>query len=164
MKTLLFGCGTRDFTASAGILALRLGFGLMMLVGHGLPKLRNFQTILDKGFYTPDFFPLNWMSTPVSLGAAMAAEFFGAVLIILGLATRWAALAVGFTMVVAAFAVHGEAPWFLGPGVTYAKEPALIYLAAMITLILAGPGRFSLDALLDKPRKGRMKIALGGIS
>ncbi len=163
MKSLLFGCGTRDITASVGILALRLGFGLLMLIGHGWPKLKNFQAILDnkeRDFPTPDFFPLNWMNETVSLGAVVTAEFFAAILIILGMGTRWAAFLLGFTMVVAAFVVLGNAPWFTGPGVPASKEPALLFLLAMIGIILAGPGRYSVDAMIDKPRKGRMKISL----
>ena len=160
MKQFLFACGTRDATASIGILALRLGFGLMMLIGHGWPKLKNFQAIVDKGYYTPDFFPLNWMSTTVSLGATVAAEFFACILIVLGLGTRWSAFILGFAMVVGAFGAHAADPWFWGPQAPIAKEPALLYLAAMIALILTGPGRYSLDATLDKPRKGRMKISL----
>ena len=101
MKSFLFGCGTRDATASLGILALRLGFGLMMPIGHGLPKLKNFDKIIEnKAFYTPEFFPLNWMNLQVSLGAAIAAELGAAALIIIGLGTRWAAFILGFTMVV----------------------------------------------------------------
>ena len=160
MKQILFGCPTRDTTASIGILSLRISFGLMMLIGHGLPKLSNFSKIIEKGFYTPDFFPLNWMSMHVSLGATIAAELGCAALIIIGLSTRLAAFLLGFTMVVAAFAVMSEAPWFLGPGVDSAKEPALTYLMAMIALILSGPGRYSIDAMLDKERMGRLKITL----
>lgn len=160
MKSTIFGCGTRDSTASIGILVLRLTVGSLMLLGHGLPKLENFQAILDKGFYTPDFFPFNWMSMPVSLGAAVATEVGASILIIIGLSTRWAAFALGFTMVVAAFAVLGEAPWFLSSETTSAKEPALLYLVAMMALILSGPGSYSLDAIIDKPRRGRMKISL----
>lgn len=162
MKQFLFACGTRDTTASVGILALRLSFGLMMLLGHGLPKLQNFQKIIEnKAFYTPDFFPLNWMSMPVSLGAAIVAELGCAALIIIGLSTRWAAFILGFTMVVAAFAVLNDAMWFFQPGSGKPfKELALLYLVAMIALILTGPGRFSIDALIDKPRRGKMKIAL----
>ena len=160
MKAIFFGSGTRDITASIGILVLRITFGLMMLVGHGMPKLQNFQAILDKGFYTPDFFPFNWMSTAVSLGAAVATEVGASALLVMGLCSRLAAFGLGFTMVVAAFAVLGEAPWFLGPGVSSAKEPALLYLVMMIGLIISGPGRYSLDAMLHKPRKGRMKISI----
>ena len=161
MKAILFGCGTRDITASVGILALRLIFGLMMLFGHGIPKLKKFDAIVENGFYTPDFFPFTWMNKAVSLGTAAGIEVGASILIIIGLGSRWAAFLLGFTMVVAAFAFLGNAPWFAAPGLSDTREPALMYLAVMIGLILAGPGRYSLDALIDKPRKGgRMKISI----
>ena len=48
MKSIFFDCGTRDTTASIGILALRIMTGLMMFIGHGLPKLRNYAMLKDK--------------------------------------------------------------------------------------------------------------------
>lgn len=159
MRQLLFASGTRDPIASGGILLLRVGFGALMLIGHGLPKLQNFEKIAAK-FYTPDFFPLQWMSSSVSLAACIVAELGAAALIILGLATRPAAFVLGFAMVVAAFGRLVEAPWFIGPGVSSAKEPALLYLVAMMGLILSGAGRYSLDSLVGKERRGRLKIAI----
>ena len=82
MKRFLFDCGTRDTIASIGILALRVMIGLMMLVGHGLPKVRNFDAILEKGFPVPDFMPLKFMSPTVSLMATIGAEVGAAALII----------------------------------------------------------------------------------
>lgn len=154
MKKFLFDCGTRDATASIGILALRLMTGLMMLVGHGIPKIQAFSQMKEK-FPVPDFFPLNYMSPPIALMAAIGGEVAAAALVILGLATRPAAFILGFTMVVAAFDVHGSAPWFMGPGVTAAKEPALLYLIPMIAIILSGSGAYSLDAGLYKEGKRR---------
>jgi len=155
MKRFFFDCGTRDTIASIGILALRVMIGLMMLIGHGLPKIRNFEAILEKGFPVPDFFPLKMMSQAVSLMATIGAEVGAAALIILGLATRPAAFVLGFTMVVAAFSVMADAPWFLGPGVTAAKEPALLFLIPMIAIILTGAGSYSLDASIHKEGKRR---------
>ena len=68
---------------------------------------------------------------------------------------RPAAFVLGFTMVVAAFDVLGSAPWFMGPGVAAAKEPALLYLIPMIAIILSGAGAYSLDAGLYKEGKRR---------
>lgn len=154
MKAFFFDCGTRDATASLGILVLRVCTGLMMVFGHGLPKLRNFDKVAEK-FPVPDFFPLSYMSKQVSLGACITGELVAASLIVLGLATRPAAFLLGFTMVVAAFHVHGAAPWFMGPGVDSAKEPALLYLIPCIALIFSGAGSYSIDSLLHQERRRR---------
>jgi putative oxidoreductase len=154
MKKFFFDCGTRDATASLGILALRLLIGSMMFFGHGIPKIQNFAAIKNT-FYVPDFFPLKYMSPPVSLIACITAEVGASILIILGLATRPAAFFFGFSMVVAAFAVHGTAPWFISPSVAVAKEPALLYLVPMFAIILSGAGAFSLDAGIYREGKRR---------
>lgn len=154
MKKFFFDCGTRDATASIGILALRLMIGLMMLIGHGIPKIQGYVANKDK-FYVPDFFPLKYMSPPFSLMAAIGAECGAATLIILGLATRPAAFILGFTMVVAAFAAHASAPWFPSQGISVSKEPALLYLIPMIAIILSGAGAYSMDAGLYREGKRR---------
>jgi len=154
MKKFFFDCGTRDVTASAGILVFRVLTGLMMLIGHGYPKLRDFSTMKEK-FPIAEIFPLSHMSREVSLSACIVGEFVAAALIILGLSTRPAAFVLGFTMVVAAFQIHGGAPWFFGPGVEVAKEPALLYLIPMIALIFSGAGAFSLDAGLYREKRSR---------
>ena len=154
MRKFLLDCGTRDATASLGILALRVMLGLMMLVGHGMPKLLGFAT-LKNGFFVPDLFPLKYMSPPVSLMACIGAEVVAALLIIVGLATRPAAFVLGFNMVVAAFGVLTAAPWFLGPAAAMAKEPALLYLIPLLAIILTGAGSWSLDAALYRESKRR---------
>lgn len=151
MKKFFFDCGTRDATASFGILALRIMIGLMMLFGHGISKIQNF-TALKDDFKVPNF---DFMSPTVNLIACIGAEVGASILIILGVATRPAAFLLGFNMVVAAFAVHGAAPWFMGPGVPVAKEPALLYLIPMIVIILTGAGAFSLDAGIYRESKRR---------
>jgi putative oxidoreductase len=155
MKKFFFDCGTRDATASFGILALRVMIGLMMLLGHGIPKIQGYTERKDL-FYVPDFFPLKFMSPPVSLMMAITAEVGASVLIILGLATRPAAFVLGFAMVVAVFGFHGNAPWFVKPPtVMDAKELGLLYLVPMIAIILSGAGAFSCDALLYRESRRR---------
>lgn len=155
MKNFFFDCGTRDRHSASGIFVLRFMTGAMMLIGHGIPKLMAFGKIKD-GFPVPDFFPLSFMSPPVSLLAALFAEVVCAFCLILGLATRPAAFLLGFTMVVAAFNIHGGSPWFIGPGVTAAKEPALLYLVPLIAIIFTGAGPWSLDAnIIKDPRRRR---------
>ena len=153
MKRILFDCGTRDTTASIGILALRLMTGLMMLIGHGLPKLQNYAMLKDK--FELKIYPFQHFASSINLIMCIAAEAGAAALIVIGLCTRPAAFLLGFTMVVAAFGVHGADPWFMGPGVPASKEPALLYLIPMIAIILTGGGAFSLDAAIYKEGKRR---------
>jgi len=154
MKKFFFDCGTRDATASLGILFLRIGIGLMIMIGHGIPKLQAFADKKDK-FQVPDFFPLKYMSPPFSLMATIGAEVGCAALIILGLATRPAAFILAFTMVVAAFNIHASGPWFPEPGVQGPKEPALLYLIPAIAILLAGAGSYSADAGIFKEGRRR---------
>lgn len=155
MKKFFFDCGTRDATASLGILALRVLIGLMMLIGHGIPKIQDFATRKEL-FYVPDFFPLKYMSPTISLLAAITAEVLASALIILGFATRPAAFFLGLSMVIAVFGFHESAPWFVKPPtILEAKELGLLYLIPMIAIILSGAGAFSLDAVLYKGAKRR---------
>lgn len=153
MKSLLFDCGTRDAIASIGVLALRLMTGLMMLIGHGLPKLQNYAVLKDK--FGLNVFPFQQFTPSINLMLCIAAELGAAALIIIGLCTRPAAFLLGFAMVIAAFGLHGADPWFMGPGVPVSKEPALLYLIPMIAIILTGSGAFSLDAAIYKEGKRR---------
>lgn len=155
MKAVFFDCGTRDLTASAGLLALRVMTGAMMLIGHGIPKIQAYGT-LSKSFRFPDIFPLGLMSPQVGLLATITAEVGASLLIMLGIATRPAAFLLAFTMVVAAFGAHQSSPWFVKPpDVLVAKELALMYLIPMIVLILSGAGAFSVDATYRPVKRRR---------
>lgn len=155
MKQFLFDCGTRDPLASAGLLVMRAGFGLMMLFGHGLPKLQNYSTYVEKWSVAPAIWPLSKMSMPMSLMATIGAELFASALLVLGIMTRPAAFVLGFAMCVAAFQVHGAHPFFSTGGP--AKEMAVLYLLPAFVLIITGAGQFSLDSAIamDKRRRRR---------
>ncbi len=144
MKKFFFDCGTRDTSTSLGLLVLRLGTGLLMLFGHGLGKIQGFAE-KSKGFPVPDFYPLKWMSSPVSLAATIGAEVGCAALIIIGLATRPAAFVLAFTMTVAAFNIHASGPLFMAGGAG-SKEPALLFLVPCLAILLSGAGSISIDA------------------
>lgn len=153
MKKFFFDCGTRDATASLGFLSLRVMVGLMMLIGHGIPKILTYSARKDF-FYVPEFLPMSW--APMSLMACIAAEVVAASFIIIGFATRPAAFVLGFCMVVAAFGALGATPWFLKSAtLVETKELSLMYLIPMISIILAGAGAYSLDALIYKESKRR---------
>jgi putative oxidoreductase len=155
MKKFFFDCGTRDEPASQGLLVLRVMIGLMMLIGHGIPKLRAYAALKDL-FYVPEIFPLKYMSPPVSLMACIGAEVVASILIIFGLSTRTAAFVLGFSLVVAVFGFHSAAPWFVSlPTLVDAKEVGLLYLIPLIAIIISGGGAYSLDAGLYRESKRR---------
>jgi len=154
MKKFLFDCGTRDPVASSGLLFLRITTGLMMLVGHGIAKIRDFDKFSEV-WPVPDLWPLSYMSKPISLMATIGAEVGAAGLLVLGLMCRPAAFVLGFAMCVAAFQVHALDPFFSKGGAS--KEFAILYLIPCFVLIISGAGQWSLDALFthDKRRRRR---------
>lgn len=91
------------------------------------------------------------LGSTFALAGAVVSEVVFAALITVGLATRWAALPLIFTMVVAAFIVHGADPFFINKE-GGSKEPALMYLFAYLTLLFTGAGRFSLDAIFGQKK------------
>lgn len=124
-----------------GLLLVRVFFGLAMAFGHGLGKLppseRFVSGVLEMGFPAPLFFA--W--------AAGLAEFAGGLLLAAGLLTRPSALFIAVTMAVAGFVRHAPDPF-------KAKELAFAYLFLALLFLLAGSGRFGLDALLRRRFSG----------
>jgi putative oxidoreductase len=120
-----------------GLLLLRVWVGGTMFYVHGLDKLKTFGEKVQ-GFEKMGFHPV--------LGsAAVLSESVFAILIAIGLATRWSAALLGTTMAVAFWKAHGAV---LIPANDQEKsgEMAFIYCAACVAIFLLGPGRFSLDA------------------
>jgi len=126
-------------STDAGLLVLRLWLGLTLVLLHGRGKLTGFSTMAAQ---FPD--PLG-VGSQNSLMMAVFAEVACAVLLALGLFTRFAALVLAITMAVAFFAVHKMA--LSGP---QSGELAFVYLAGFVALFVAGPGRFSVDAQLSR--------------
>lgn len=124
-----------------GLLVLRLWLGLSLAILHGWAKLANFSTMAEK------------FADPIGVGpqAALALTIFAEVvcagLLAVGLLTRFAAAVLAILMAVAFFVVHDKA--LSGPA---SGELAFIYLAAFVTLLIAGAGRFSLDASLSRAK------------
>jgi putative oxidoreductase len=131
----------RIVTSSIGLLILRLGVGGYMLT-HGWGKLQ----MLIAGDFESFGDPIGLGKAP-SLVLATSAEFFCAILVMVGLATRFAAVPLVITMAVAAFVVHANDPWIMGQGLS--KEPAMLYLIPFLALIFTGAGRFSIDGLIS---------------
>ncbi|MCK9504497.1 MAG: DoxX family protein [Porticoccaceae bacterium] len=92
-----------------------------------------------------------WLdSIGLSPGALMAVlagggEFFGGILLLLGLLTRPAAIVTAFAMVVAIFAVHIENGLFMANN---GYEFGLALLGTSLALAIRGAGSLSVDRVL----------------
>jgi putative oxidoreductase len=135
---------TASHLQSPFLLLVRLYWGFqMMQTGWG--KLHNVAKVT--GFFTSLGIPLPGLSTPCIVGL----EFLGGILIMLGLGARLVALLLACDMLVAYLAADREALFsiFSDPDKFYAAAPYTFLIAFLIVLIF-GPGRFSLDALVSK--------------
>lgn len=118
-------------------LLLRLTFGLLICINHGFAKMMHFSN-QQAIFFDPFHIGHRW-----SLVLVIFAEIFCALLLVLGLFTRIAALVLVIEMAVAAVLFHKGQPLSL-------HEPALLYLTAFFSVLLVGPGRISVDAMMGK--------------
>ncbi len=141
----------QDLTGSIGLLVLRLGVGGFLLT-HGFGKL---QMVLAGDFAK--------FGDPIGLGSGLSlvlvtmAEFFCALAVVVGAATRPAAATVVISMSVAAFVAHAGNPWTMETGYRLfmakqasswaSKEPALLYLIPFLALVFTGAGGLSIDRL-----------------
>ncbi|OOF30526.1 DoxX family protein [Salinivibrio proteolyticus] len=127
-------------------LALRLPVGVI-LIAHGAQKL--FGWFGGYGLEGTG----QWMASiglePGVLMALMAgsAEFFGGVLLLIGLLTRPAAAVTAITMLVAIVTVHWDNGLFLSNN---GYEFGLALLAAAVSLVFSGAGNLSVDKKLSQ--------------
>jgi putative oxidoreductase len=138
-------------TTDISLLILRVATGLIFLP-HGYSKC------FGSGGPSAFAADLPGYHIPAFLGYLAAyAEFFGAILLIAGLVTRLDALLLAGTMFVAVFVV--QLPDAMrdpdGAGHRFAAsmhviELPLAMLAMTAAVLIMGPGRISLDALLRK--------------
>lgn len=117
-------------------LLMRIGFG-GLLVHHGYQKLVNFAEIKGK------FINFLGMGQSVSLGLTVFAEFFCAMLVIIGLFSRLATIPIIIVLSVALFKAHR--------GLVFSEgEMAALFLAGFISLLILGPGKISVDGMSGK--------------
>lgn len=127
-----------DVGISLSLLLLRLVAGATILVNHGMKKVTGFNEIVEKGF--PD--PMG-IGVKASLYLVIFAEVFCSVLLIFGLLTRLAAVPLIIAMGMALFIVH--------KGIIFGEgEMAGIFLAMFFCILIAGPGKYSLDRMIVK--------------
>ena len=137
VRSLIAGPKCKDVPAGWALFVLRVSVGAFMLFGHGWGKLMSFA---ERAGSFPD--PLG-VGSAASLSLAVFAEAFCAAALILGFATRWAAIPLIVTMVVAAFVIHADDPWGK-------QEFALLYLIPFVALLIGGSGRVAVDNLIRR--------------
>lgn len=135
MKRLLStACSETSFNIA--VLILRVTFGLLLLINHGIAKLKHFAS--EQGSF-PDPLHIGHMPT---LMMVLFAEVFCTVFIVLGLFTRIMAIPVVINFAVIVFLVH--------KGYSGDSESGVLYLAAFFSVLLMGPGKFSIDGAMGK--------------
>lgn len=133
----LFSTSVSDNAFSLAAFILRVGAGLLLMVNHGYDKLSHFA---QKAPRFAD--PFNIGST-TSLSLVVFAEFFCAAFVILGLFTRLASIPIVIAMSVALFSAHNGR--FFGDG-----KSAALYMVCFLTILIMGPGKASLDRLINR--------------
>ncbi len=117
--------------------AARIALGALFLL-HGLPKIRNVKA------------PMGWVrSTGFPGGAAFAVaftllEFFGGLALIAGFLTQIVAILIVLEMVATSIFTKRK----LGKKFMGGYELDVVYLVLAVTVVLLGPGPWSLDTLL----------------
>lgn len=116
------------------LLTVRIFFGVLFFM-HGLEKMMNFQ-------YLSETYPsVLGFGSYMTLMVTIFCEFCCSLFLISGLLVRIMALPMIAAMAVAFFDVHDA---MMPEG-----ELALIYMVTFLILYLTGPGRYSLDYLID---------------
>jgi putative oxidoreductase len=145
MKKLL---SNLQINLNLGLLVVRLGIGLSILGFHGYGKLTGGPEVWKMvggamGNLGLSFLPVFWGFL------AMAAEFAGSILIMLGVLFRPATLVLAFTMFVAVImhlnmpAENPNAGW---SGASHALELLIVYVG----LFLTGPGKYAFSLIRKK--------------
>ena len=133
---------SHDYKVSFALLLMRLVAGTAFMF-HGWPKIQHAFSWMPPEAPVPGFLQ----------ALAAFSEFVGGLAWVLGLLTPLASLGILSTMTVAVNFHLSRGDGFVGHGVSY--EPALVYLCLSILFVLAGAGKFSLDAVLFGKAKDR---------
>ena len=128
---------TKSFGKDTALLILRVITGTV-LIHHGFEKLANIDNFAD-AFVRPLHLPF-----PIFLSYVAAfSEIGGSWLLILGLATRFGALAIVGTISVAIYHALVTSGFNI-----FLLELLLLYFASATSIALTGPGDFSIDEVI----------------
>ena len=126
-----------DGAFNFALLVQRVVTGMLMLIGHGLPKISNFSE------YSSNFYDPFHIGHRNSLVLVILAELFCSMLLVLGLFTRIAAFVIVLDLSIAVFIYHHGQP-------LKNVDLGAIYLTSIFTIMIIGPGRISVDGMMGK--------------
>jgi putative oxidoreductase len=134
-------------TQSAFLLLVRLYWGIQF-IGTGWGKVHNLAKVTS--FFTDLGIPAPALNAAFVSGL----ELVGGALLAIGLASRPIALLMTVNMLVAYLTADREALFsiFSDPGKFYGATPYTFLFASLLVLIF-GPGKYSVDALLASKRQ-----------
>ena len=132
------------------LLVLRIGIGINLFLKHGWEKIVYFNVM------APHFFDPFGIGHYTTFMMAFTTDVIFSVFIMFGLFTRWCSVAYFALMFGAWWLRHHFLYWGLPPGVPGDHlmgdhgELIMVYFVAMITFMIAGAGRYSIDAWLAR--------------
>jgi putative oxidoreductase len=153
-----------------GPVVLRLGVGAVF-VAHGAQKLFPIWGG-DGPSGTAAFFAQVGLSPAYPLALLVGLiEFGGGLLLIAGALTPWVSLALTVNLAVATWKVHLAHGFFLNwtmiPGQGHGYEFNLVLIAALVSLMLTGPGALSIDGRRVRSAEvqaaGRARLRTGSV-
>jgi putative oxidoreductase len=127
---------TDGLALSLGLLVLRLGAGGLLITGHGWGKLMH---AAERAAAFADPIGLGPLA---SFWMVVFAEVVCSGFVMLGLLTRLSVLPLLGFFSVAGFIHHAQDPW-------PRRELAFLFAVPFLALLFTGPGRFSLDAVMN---------------
>ncbi len=131
--------------ADYGVLLLRLSLGVMFLAHGAVLKLATYGLPGTAQFFASAGLP-GWLAYPTA-----AAEAIGGLMLVLGIQTRWVALALSPVLLGAVLFVHGGKGWvFTAPGGGW-EYPAYLFVLCVAQALL-GDGAHALGRSV-LPRK-----------
>lgn len=133
-----------------GLTILRIVLGIVFVM-HGGQKLFVFGLDGVAGGFAQMGVPAPGLTGPLTA----LVEFFGGLALVFGLLSRLAAVGLIVVMLGAIAMVHIAAGFFAPNGFEF----PLTLIAGLAAIVLIGPGRFSLDSLIDARRSGGRAVA-----
>jgi putative oxidoreductase len=142
------GCKTYGFLNALGTWLPQLGLRFILAYEFwesGVEKFNGTNWFTD---FTANFpFPFNIVPPDISWFLATWSELLGAVALVVGLGTRFAATSLIILDLVAWYSVHAENGYNV---CNNGFKLPLIYLILLLPLLFSGPGKASIDYLLSR--------------